>query len=148
MMRGCGEGTGRRCRDYGEYRITVDPFGRTFTIKPHYVEHGHATPSFGLGNATIQLNLNHLPEKAVRKITGESTASGLIPPDGKKLSSWEAYVTGVDNVSETLTVKNGSSTIHYPRASETESYAVNKDEAIEENGIGFYEIMPGSRIGW
>jgi len=134
-------------RNYGDHEIIVDPDNRTITIKPHYPT-ANITPKFGLGNATIRLNLDHLPEKIVRPITGESTGSGLIPPDGKKLPSWEVHVHGMKEAVKTVTGKNMSRDIHYPEADGTESYAVNRDEAIEENGIGFYEIMPGSRIGW
>jgi len=134
--------------NYSEHEVSYDSANRRFVIKPRRV-HATATPAFGLGNALIRINLAYIPEKIVKPITGETTGSGIIPPDGKKLTEWKVYPSGLSDRSTTVTGFNGDQvTITYPEAAKTESIAAKIDSDIGASGAAVVHAQKSSRIEW
>jgi len=137
-----------RKRDYSKYKIEVLASEKKIKITPRYASKA-ATPLFGLGNATIRLNLDHLPEKIVKPITGESNGSGLIPPDGKKVASWNVFLGSVHTETKNIEDSYGSEkSITYPVSDETKSFWEKSDSEIKKNGVGFFTFQDQDRLNW
>jgi len=66
------------------------------------------TPIFGLGNATIRLDMNNLPKKVLKKITGETTNNKLVPVLPTRLHRWTVSLSSIGAVVKDITGFNGS----------------------------------------
>jgi len=76
----------------GEYIVTWLADQRKFLLKPKSTRGARTTPFFGLGNAVIKIDLAHFPNKVIRRITGESKNTRLVPVDIFWLNKWEVHV--------------------------------------------------------
>lgn len=136
-------------RDFGEHKIEWGVETNSIKITPRYPNASKTLP-FGLGNATITLNLSNLPEDGiVLPITGETNGAGLIPTSPFSLKRWYGMPTGVHNVNKTLTGFNEFEfPISYPEASSGSVKEVTPVNIVQ-NGYGIEEIVPApDRLNW
>jgi len=127
----------------GKKKVTLDDYfaewdseRRVFRITPKKSAGGRqTTPTFGLGDATIRLNVGHLPEKILKQITGESKNTRLLPVDTTHLNRWEVAIASIGIVrKEVVGFKKRKATLKYPEARGFSLYHYENVVDIKPNG--------------
>lgn len=135
-------------RNYGDHYVTWDDSLHKVTVYPMH-PNASRTIHFGIGNAVIVLNLDHLPEKIVKPITGETTKEGITPTSPFGLKRWFAAPTNITQKQKTITGFDGwSATINIPEADTCSVKEVQSVDVVQ-NGYGSDKIVPSpGRLGW
>jgi hypothetical protein len=136
-------------RNYGNHFVTWSPENNAVEVSPQYMNSSH-TIKFGLGNATMVLNLSNLPtEGIVVPITGETTGQGILPTSPFGLKRWYAMPENMISVTKSLTGFNGwTLDIHYPQA-DGGSVKQVASVPIIQNGYGCEKIVGDApRLNW
>ena len=93
-----------------KYAIEWDKTENKFLIIPKY-RNGKTTPKFGLGNAELRLNPNHLPTKILKILTGESENTKLLPVSpisAKGMKRWEISLSAGAMIHKLITGYKGT----------------------------------------
>jgi len=117
----------------GDYFAEWDSDKRTFRL----IAKGRVTktPIFALGNATIRLDPNNLPEKILKQITGESKNTRFLPVDTTYLNRWETAVASVEVIRRSVRgFKGTTATLKYPEARSFSLYHYENVVDIKPNG--------------
>lgn len=132
-------------RNFGNHFVTWDDELNKVTVTPQY-RNASASIRFGLGDAVIQLNMDHLPPKIVAPITGETTKDGISPTSPFGLKRWFAMPSNITSIPKTITGFNGwTKTIHIPQADGGSVKEVSST-SIKQNGFGSSKIYPRRRV--
>jgi hypothetical protein len=134
---------------YGRYKWTWDAGNHTITIKPFRRNPKGVTPRFGLGNATITINVETPPQKLTKKITGETTSKGILPRSPYKMRRWKALPSGMED--RTIILDGAKGYRRYIQFKEATKFAMKElanDVTIDENGYGQLNIYSTKRIEW
>jgi hypothetical protein len=136
-------------RNYGNHFVTWSPENNAVEVSPQY-RNSSATIEFGLGNATMVLNLSNLPtEGIVLPITGETTGQGILPTSPFGLKRWYAMPENM-NIIPPLTITGfdeWTMDIQYPQANGGSVKQVASVPIIQ-NGYGGEIIHGSNRVNW
>lgn len=134
-----------RC-GYGCYRVNWSDKDHKIVIKPGR-NSKKITPFFGLGDAIIRFNIDSPPEKIVKRLTGETRAGALLPPNPFKLRRWEFSPGDVDSDTIKIVGYHGKEfDLHFKRAGKFVGYEYASETSIEKNGFGVRSVYGNNRL--